>query len=166
MDTDIAIQSDRLNLLWNNINDMLVCRKTHDPFNRNFVGFDWLSNYGIKFYWATIFYFKKTEETKIFFNLCQHIKENYNWYAFVNDFGTKYIRNDYIWSIALNHLGNINEIPFTIAYTLDQDDIISMTDNFVTVFNNDKLIKVEGIDFHLMNKFSLLEKVKEELHYE
>jgi len=169
IDTDIAIQSDRLNTLWNHQDDMLVCRQSNDLFGRKFVGFDYLSNYGIKFYWATICYFKKTYTTKTFFDTCLRIKQNYNWYSYVYDITSNYIRNDHIWSIALHELGGsansnwVSDIPFNLYYTLDKDNIVSMTDNSVIAFGNDKLAKIADSDLHVMNKFSLLDKIQREL---
>jgi hypothetical protein len=169
IDTDIVIQSDRMNLVWNNENDLLVCRNSNHVFDKKFVGFDWLSNYGIKFFWATEFYFKKTAVSRLFFDQCLEIKEKYNWYAFAFDLTASYIRNDHIWSIALHQLGGksnsswATELPYNLFYSLDTDNIISMDQDSVTLFCENKLSKVKGTDVHLMNKFDLLAHVQEEL---
>ena len=172
IDTDIVIQSDRLNIVWNNAEDILVCRNSNDVFGRKFVGFDYMSNYGIQFFWATEFYFKKNETSKVFFDTCNRIKQNYNWYAHVYDITTKYIRNDHVWSIALHELGGkanskwAAELPFNLYFSIDSDSIISMDNDTVVLHGNNKIRKVQGCDVHAMNKQSLIEHVKKELGYE
>lgn len=169
IDTDIVIQSDRLNTLWNNNEDLLVCRNSTDVFERKFVGFDYLSNYGIHFCWATIFYFKKNETTQIFFNTCKRIKEMYNWFSFVYDLGGGYIRNDHVWSIALHELGGAEankwalDIPIHLPYTLDRDTLVNMTDDYITVLGDNSLRQLKNIDTHVMNKYTLIEHIKKEL---
>ena len=169
IDTDIAIQSDRLNTLWNHQEDLLVCKYSSDLLGRTFTGFDFLSNYGVEFYWATVCYFKKNDNTQTFFNNCLRIKEKYSWYAHVYDITTSYIRNDHIWSISLHELGGsanstwVSKIPFNLYYTLDTDQIASMSGDAVTVFNKENIAKIKGSDLHIMNKFDLLDRVRDEL---
>jgi hypothetical protein len=57
----------------------------------------------------------------------------------------------------------VSDIPFNLYYTLDKDNIVSMTDNSVIAFGNDKLAKIADSDLHVMNKFSLLDKIQREL---
>jgi hypothetical protein len=141
-------------------------------FGRKFVGFDNISNYGIKFFWATEFYFKKNEQSKVFFDTCLRIKQQYNWYAHIYDITAKYMRNDHIWSIALHELGGrtnsnwVTELPFNLYFSIDSDSIISMDNDTVILHGNNKIRKVQGCDLHAMNKQSLIEHVKKELGYE
>lgn len=163
-DTDIIIQSDRLNLLFGSDQDLMVCKNSSDSFQRRHIAFEKLSTYGIDFYWATVFYFRKSEETKTFFATCQKIKSMYNWYAHVYDVNAGYIRNDHVWSIALHELNHpCGIIPFNLYYTLDTDRIVSLNDNETVVSNNKYLAKVSNSDLHAMNKFDLLELVKKVL---
>jgi hypothetical protein len=172
IDTDIVIQSNRLNLAWGNTEDILVCKNSNDIFARKFVGFDYISNYGIKFFWATEFYFKKNKISKAFFDTCNRIKQNYNWYAHVYDITTKYIRNDHVWSMALHELGGQSNsewatcLPFNLYYSIDKDNIVSMGEDYIILHNHDKIRRVQGCDVHAMNKLSLLQHVNKELGYE
>lgn len=163
-DTDIIIQSDRLNLLYNTDQDLLVCKRSNDVFQRRFPAFETLSSYSVDFYWATVFYFKKTPATKIFFDTCQRIKSMYNWYAHVYDVSAGYIRNDHIWSMALHELNHpCGIIPFNLYFCIDTDNIVSMKDAETVIFNQNNVAKVINSDLHAMNKFDLLEMVKKEL---
>ena len=169
IDTDIIIQSTSLNLLWNSEEDLLVCNKCKDIFARSVAGFDYLSEYGIKFYWATIFYFRKNLISKLFFDKCKQIKQQYRWYSFLHDLRSPFIRNDYIWSIALHELGGTansmwaKTIPYTLHYLLEQDQLIKLEKDNVVAFSSDKLAKLENLDIHAMNKLSLMSFVEQEV---
>ena len=163
-DTDIVIQSDRLNVLFGSEQDLMVCKHSADTFQRKFSAFEKLSTYGIDFYWATIFYFRKSTATKVFFNTCQRIKDMYNWYAHIYDVNAGYIRNDHVWSMSLHELNYpCGIIPFNLYYILDTDNVVDLKDNEVVVSNKKYLAKIANSDIHAMNKFDLLELVKKEI---
>jgi hypothetical protein len=166
IDTDIAVQSDRLNLVWNSQEDYLICSHSKDVFERSFPSFNYVNDYGgIKFQWATLFYFKKNQRSKIFFDLCQQIKSNYKNY--IKEYGLKdrYLRNDHVWSIAVHQLGAV-AIPVNLWFITDADQIIKMTDDTVVVSTTDRVAKIHGQDVHLMNKFNLITHVKKEMGYD
>jgi hypothetical protein len=158
IDTDIAIQSDRLNIVWNNAEDYLVCRNCKDLLDRNWSALKYVHNTGIEFYWATLFYFKKNPASKRFFDLCAYIKDNYTDY--IKEYGIRdsYLRNDHVWSIAVHELGG-KAIPTSLWYSIDKDTISNMNQDAVVVNG----VKVQGQDVHIMNKFSLMEYAKKEL---
>jgi hypothetical protein len=158
IDTDIAIQSDRLNLVWNNVEDYLVCGKCSDVFNRKWTALEYVHQMGIKFYWATLFYFKKTPQARQFIERCRHIQENYQEYIARHGIRDEYLRNDHVWSIAINQLGGV-EIPTTLWFSIQDDPIVQMTEDTV-IFEQ---AKIQGQDVHIMHKFSLMEHVKREL---
>ena len=167
IDTDILIQSNRLNLLWNNEQDILVCKNSLDIFQRRYTAFEKLSNYGIDFYWATVFYFKKNRTAEIFFQTLQKISSMYNWYAHAYDIDTNYKRNDFIWSIALNELNYPGAvIPFNLFHCLDTDQLVNLSGNTATFHNKKDLVKIADSDVHVMNKFDLIKFVKKELQCE
>lgn len=165
IDTDIIIQSSNLNLLWGS-NSLTVCKQSTHLFGNKYSVFEYLSDYGINFYWATIFYFKKDDESKLFFETCKRIRSQYTWYAFVYEVSPSYIRNDYVWSIALHELGlvDVNVVPYNLPFVLDKDSVVKLSDKEVTVFSENRLCNLKNIDIHVMNKFSLIQFVKEELN--
>jgi hypothetical protein len=166
IDTDIAIQSDRLNTVWGSQEDYLICSNSKDVFGRQFPTFNYVNDYGgIKFQWATLFYFKKNQGSKLFFDLCQYIKTNYKEY--VKEYGLKdrYLRNDHVWSIAVHQLGGVS-IPVNLWFITDADQVITMTDDSVVVATTDYVAKIQGQDIHLMNKFNLIRHVKKEMGYD
>lgn len=159
IDTDIAIQSDRLNVIWNSSEDYLVCEHCTDVLGRDWPGLRYINPpYGIKFYWATLFYFKKNQHSKEFFDTCKHIKENYSKYNAEYKIRDQYLRNDHVWSVAIHKLG-ATSIPINLWYTIDKD-VVKMNNRAVVV---EDTIKIEEQDVHIMNKYSLIEHVKKEL---
>jgi hypothetical protein len=113
---------------------------------------------GIEFFWATLFYFKKNTVSKEFFDLCKHIKEHYTDYIKEYRIRDSYLRNDHVWSIAVNTLSG-TAMPTTLWYGLDTDSLTQLTHNTVVVGN----VKIQGQDVHVMDKFGLMKYVKQEL---
>jgi hypothetical protein len=175
MDTDILLQSDKLNLLWNSNADLLVSKDAYDVFDRTYPEFDYLKEHGIEFYWATEFYFKKCESSKLFFDTCKRIKDNYEWYAILYGMNNSPIRNDHVWSIALHELGGAQHgswaetIPRILRFSIDKDTILKINDGVTigTSYNGKSHVtQLTGQDVHLMNKIQLIEIIKKELGVE
>ena len=170
IDTDVVIQSSMLNKLWNIDNDLMVCDKSDDIINRPSDEFNFISTVGVKFFWATTFYFKKTDSTKIFFDMCKSVKETYSWYKNLFGITSSTVRNDYIWSIALHNLGGeagaewVDTIPWNIPYSPPNDKILKINENAVQIMSKDPLlVKVSNRDIHIMNKIALTELYRDEL---
>ena len=176
MDTDILLQTAKLNLLWNSNADLLVSKDAHDVFDRKYPEFVSLKEHGIDFYWATEFYFKKSDTAKLFFDTCKRVKDNYAWYAILYGMNSSPIRNDHVWSIALHELGGTQNgswaetIPRALRFSTDKDSILKIDSTGVTLGTSIKdktqVARVSGQDVHLMNKIQLLEVVKKELGVE
>ena len=167
IDTDIIIQSDQLNKLWGNNEDLVLCDKSFDIIDkRDRTGFDYLHEYTSKFYWATVFYFRLTPDTALFFEKCKEIQSQYHWYRETYNLQPGPIRNDFIWSIAVNELGISTTIPWTLLYSLPKDHILELTDTEIKILANDLLTKIKGVDLHVMNKINLIELIKKELELE
>ena len=64
IDTDVVIQSSQLNKLWGNSQDLIVCDKSTSIFNERISEFEFINETSIKFFWATVFYFRKTDKSK------------------------------------------------------------------------------------------------------
>jgi hypothetical protein len=173
MDTDIAIMSDNLNIVWNSDEDLMVSKHTRDAFDRTWPEFQYLKDHGIEFYWATECYFKKSPTSELFFNTCKKIRNNYTWYSIVYGMPSSPIRNDHVWSIALHELGGeaganwCPTIPNTLVYSIDRDNLLKLTDISAVVGGivnqYPRVIKVEKQDLHIINKYDLIAAVKEEM---
>ena len=169
MDTDFVISNNILNNCFEQSKDFLIYNEaTHigalgkpEEFNR-------ISDTGIEFYWATVFFFRKTPITKAFFDLLDHIKENYYHYRSVYQFKTTVYRNDIAFSIAIHIMngyqhGNFaGRLPGKHYYAIDRDVLVNLNeDKFKVLVEKPNLlgqyypVNFVGSNLHVMNKFSL-----------
>ena len=123
---------------------------------------------GIDFIWATQFYFRKSDESRVFFETCKWIKQNYGWFARVYAFDPRLIRNDFIWSIAAHQLGGQANskwaacMPWSLYFTTDWGYVSELNldsvvlshwiDNVKDTFD---VCRIRTKDVHVMNKLSL-----------
>ena len=163
MDTDIVIQTSALSKLWGSSDDLIICESSTDLYGETTDEFKWVSERSIKFYWATVFFFRKTFETELFFKECNRVKQNYSWLSFVYELPSGPVRNDFVWSIVAHSFGNsIPTIPFNLLHSNFEDRIIDMTGDAVKFLTPKGLCKVKQ-DVHVFNKFDLIEQIKKEL---
>lgn len=163
MDTDIVIQTPTLSKLWNSAEDLIICDTSTDLYGETPEEFKWVSERSIKFYWATIFFFRKTPETELFFKECNRVKQNYSWLSFVYELPSGPVRNDFVWSIVAHSLDHsIPTIPFNLLHSNFEDRVIDMTANGVKFLTPNGLCKVKQ-DVHVFNKFDLMEQIKKEI---
>lgn len=169
IDSDYIINSDNLKLAFARGIDFQIYSKSMDLASwRNTEEFDRVNMYSIPFYWATAFIFQKNEITKSFFNLIAYIKSNWNYYRILYNIDSTLFRNDYAFSIAIHIMNKkgLNsfamELPGSMIYTKDKDLLVSSVDNKMQFLLEKKdypgeymLAKTQGLDIHVMNKFSL-----------
>ena len=176
IDVDYIVNSTTLNHCWNQPHDFLIYSKYCDLAQwRSSLEFDHVSEYSIPFYWATVFFFRKTDVNKQFFDLITHIKLNWVYYKFVYQIQSTNFRNDYAYSIAIHMMNGFtngtfaNQLPSKMFYTLDTDFLIDIDGNtmkFLVEKQNTSgeytALKTSGLDVHVMNKYSLLRCVNNE----
>jgi hypothetical protein len=167
IDSDFLIFSNRLSEYWNVDCDLLIGESIKDIYDNNRTGYHdrYISDVGIKLYWATTVMFTKNEKTKIFFDLVTHIKNNYQYYADTYRFDSKQFRNDIAFSVAkhvLNGFEQNNTEDLPPVLTLLDKDILYSVDKKLTVLVSPKLdsnfcaAAISGIDIHVMNKQSII----------
>ena len=169
LDTDVILCNSDLKYAFDNLHDFQIYKNCTDLTTwRKHSEFDYINDKGISFYWATVFCFKKTKETKLFFDLLKTIKENWSHYSQVFDLGSRNFRNDHIFSIAIHIMNGFTEgnwamnLPGTLYYTLDRD-ILHKINKSKLVFLLEKeniqdeyiLSSTKDMNVHVMNKFSL-----------
>jgi hypothetical protein len=145
--------------------DYVIC---NDSFKHAFDSND----AGIPFYWATCFCFTKTSETKIFFDLLQHLVNNWKHYEQVYNLGSRNFRNDHVFSIAIHMMNGFTDgnwaktLPGQMFYTLDKDIVKTIKDNSLTFLLEKEnctgeyiLASTKDCNVHVMNKFSLGELI-------
>jgi hypothetical protein len=169
IDSDYIISSSILKNAFEREYDIQIYKNSFDLAGwRNSVEFDRINQYSIPFYWATVFFFRKTPITKTFFDLITYIKENWLYFRMLYNIDSTLYRNDFAFSIAIHIMngktnGNfVVELPGTMTYCTDRDILIKLNDGKMQFLleKKDRLgeyiaAKTTGIDVHVMNKVSL-----------
>ena len=169
LDTDIIICDNTYLECFNQPNELLIYKDAYDlSQQRDYSEFNKVSDAGIEFYWATCVYFIKSQANEIFFNLLQHIHENWSFYNRTYQLNRRVFRNDHAFSIAIHIMNGhtvgdfANPMPGKLFYTSDKDLLVDINGDallFLCENNNDRSnympIKTKGMTVHVMNKFSL-----------
>ncbi len=91
IDCDYFVMSNTLDQVWGSENDFMINCQYRDVAGRHGGNVSYIDDFSIPMYWATVFYFKKSEYTENLFSLIEHIKDNYKYYYFLyNCTGTLY----------------------------------------------------------------------------
>ena len=169
MDTDFVISNDLLNKCFDQSLDFLIYdTATHLGTYTDSSEFKTISDTSIKFYWATVFFFRKSSANKIFFDLIKHIQDNYLHYRSVYQFKSNIYRNDFAFSIAIHIMNGYQQgsfagkLPGKHFYCIDKDVLHSIKDDeFIVMVEKTNrlgeyiLTRIKGSNLHVMNKFSL-----------
>lgn len=178
LDTDYLILNKNLEVCFSQSNDFLIYDDAYDLCTfRDHTEFSYLSDAGIKFYWATAVFFRKTNENKIFFDLLQHIQDNWQHYRSMYQIKTTIFRNDHLFSIAIHIMNGYKKgtfarpLPGKLFYTSDRDICWQIRNNSVIFllqkenYNGEyTLVNWKEHNIHVMNKFSLNRCIDEYLH--
>ena len=167
LDIDYVINSDFLLKCFDINSDFLIFKDSCDLAGwRGSKEFQYVNQFSIPFYWATVFCFKKTEKNKLFFNLIKHIKNNWDYYQILYQIVEPNFRNDYAFSIAIHIFGEQfkTNYPGKLYYVTDRDFLL-LIDGNSSVFLVEKAAchneyipaRVNNLDVHVMNKYSLIE---------
>lgn len=172
LDVDYIVNSPMLNYCWDQPNEFLIYKDSFD-LSQCRISPKYISELGPKFYWATVFYFKKTESVKSLFSIVEHIRDNWEYYKFLYQIDSFLFRNDFAFSIAIHMLNGFTEgdfakaLPGKLYYTLDRDYFVKQKDrSFYFLVQNETgnhiPLKMSNVDIHIMNKYSLIRTVTNE----
>ena len=182
MDTDFLIGDNQLLnafdtnedfLIYRSITDLNMDRPDEHRFNK-------ISDRSIDMYWATVFYFKKTNFMKSFFDLIEHIKQNWKFYRLIYQIPSNHYRNDFAFSIAIHIFNGFErtswpkKMPGRLWFTSDRDVLLSIKDGETYNFLLDKkdwpghyhVGSIKNASIHVLNKFSLDRAITKELENE
>jgi hypothetical protein len=178
MDTDFIVGNKLLLNAFDTDEDFLIYRHVEDLNQDRPDGheFNKISDRSVDMYWATVFYFKKTEFMKSFFDLLDHIKENWHFYRLIYQIPFKLFRNDYTFSIAIHMLNGFQRtswpktLPGKLWFTTDADVLLKMNDESYSFLLDKKgwvghytAGFIKDANIHIMNKFSLNRAIDEAL---
>jgi len=177
LDSDIVIADTTFLECFNQQSDFLIYKSAYDLANfRDYSEFTHISDTSVPFYWATCVFFRKTPENKIFFDLIQHIKENWQHYNSVFQLNRTVYRNDHAFSIAIHIMNGRQEgsfagkMPGKLFYTTDKDILCDVQgESFLFLVEKENHlgeytpIRFKDNTVHVMNKFSLNRFIDKEL---
>ena len=169
LDTDYIICNSLLKSCFDSEDEFMIYKDSADVAQvRNEHEFKYISDTSVPFYWATCVYFKKSNLNKVYFDLLQHVEDEWDHYRRVYQITSSLFRNDFAFSIAVHimngfELGNFaSQLPGKHYYTIDKDILWSLIDDemLFLVEKKDYLgeyhaIRTKGQSVHVMNKFSL-----------
>lgn len=167
IDSDYLIFTDMLSHYWEVEQDLLIAESMNDirDDKKGFLD-TWISDVGIEMLWATSVMFTKNNYTKVFFDLVDYIRENYNYYSDIYRYDTKTYRNDIAFSISNHILEGFqkaqNNLP-AILTVFDKDELYSVEENSLKFLirdfsteDNFFAVSLRDQDVHVMNKQSLI----------
>ena len=166
IDSDYFIMNDILDQVWNSDNDVMINSKYRDISGRHQENIEYIDNFSIPMYWATVFYFKKSDFAENLFTLIIHIKHNYKYYYYLYNCSGNLYRNDFAFSMALHILNgsvafDVSSLPIEyLNNSFDLDDIFRINaHNDVIMYCADAeqvsshiLSRFKDMDLHIMNK--------------
>jgi hypothetical protein len=166
IDSDYFIMNDVLDQVWGSENDIMINSKFRDIADRHKVNIEYIDNFSIPMFWATIVYFKKSEYAENLFTLVNHIKYNYKYYYYLYNCSGNLYRNDFAFSMALHILngGVAFEVPALpidyLSNSFDLDDIFRINSHEDIIMycadaeqiSNHLLSRFTKTDIHIMNK--------------
>lgn len=167
IDSDFLIFSNHLNEYWEVDQDVIIGTAINDIYDQKRLGYHdrYVSDTGIKLYWATTVMFTKNQNSKFFFDTVEYVKNNYKFYADLYRFDSRQYRNDISFSVA-KHIFNgfetidQKELP-PVLTALDRDVLEKIENQKLTFLINYKLddnfcaAALSNLDIHIMNKQSI-----------
>lgn len=125
---------------------------------------------GVKMWWSTVVYWQQDTQARLFFDLWEHIKDNYEFYKFTYKFPGSLFRTDYAVSIASHLLAGQTGEEWAdrichqpMRYMDGKDDLSAVDENGWLFLSNDRhenwknlAVRINNENVHFMNKRGLL----------
>jgi len=120
-----------------------------------------MGSISVPYMWATVVLFKKTQRSKMLFDLVGKIQRNYTYYRKLYNIREGNFRNDYAFTIAnliLNgHTDNVKSNIIWPMLTLDKKiNQLELKDNFIIIREQDGANIVANQNIHIIDKQYLL----------
>lgn len=168
IDTDLIVSDNNFLNCFKQTSNLMMYSKSFELSGwRDTREFEFITDIGPKFYWATAVFFRKSKENKIFFDLVKHVQENWVHYRKIYQIVSPVFRNDFTFSIAAHIMNGystndfVKEMPGTLYFTTDRDELIELNeDKFLFLLEKENQnerfpCKIKGKTVHVMNKYSL-----------
>ena len=168
LDADYFIQNNTLDLVWGSIPPILMNTDYRSIYGPTYKGSEpYIGKWGPYMYWATAMYFRKDPQVKVLFDVAKHVEEYYDFYRSSYNLPGKMLRNDYVFSIAIELTGgNVFPLPVNkILNAYETDEILNVKKGSITFLCDRKHanclypVKVNNLNVHIMNKLDLNDKL-------
>ncbi len=169
IDADYIFQNNKTNSVWDSKIPIRINKDIIHLTNRK-SDYEMVGNFTIPMYWATLVYFDRSNFSKQFFDLINHIQENYEFYCVLYQIHDYKYRNDHSFSIALHMMNGFRipgpeyELPFRYIMTSRKDIIhqLNVGSTRFLVWTEDwkapwHYLNLKDISYHCLNKKTLLE---------
>ena len=112
--------------------------------------------YSLPYVWATVFAFRKTPKSQLFFDLVRRIEANYHYYKELFNVESRSYRNDYAFAMAdiiINGFSvSNNSIPGPMLNILQPIESITVQNNQVVIKDKHSAYVVPRMNMHVMSK--------------
>ncbi len=172
LDSDFLVLSKNLGEYWDIDKSLIIGHSMNDIRGDRVGELDKnVSETGVHMYWATTVMFTKNSETKLFFDLVEHIKSNYKYYSDLYRFNPLQFRNDIAFSVAKHILDGYDKTDTLclppITTVIDRDILCDVENTKLTFLVNDAVnqekyiaVSTKDRDVHIMNKQSIIRNSK------
>jgi hypothetical protein len=110
----------------------------------------------LPYVWATVFAFRKTKKSKMFFDLIGRIQRNYAYYCALFNVEQRNFRNDYAFAMAdiiINGYSILNHsMPDNMLAVNQPITSIELTDNKFFIKDKEKSYVTPVMNLHIMSK--------------
>jgi len=122
---------------------------------------DQMGPISLQYKWATAILFRKTNKTKMLFDLVGRIQHNYEYYLNLYHIRYNSFRNDYAFTIADNILNGYDQntvrgIPWPMLTFTEVIKSMTYSNNLITVKEKDRAYVIPKQNIHIMDKEYLL----------
>jgi hypothetical protein len=155
LDADYLVLDNSLNILFATDFDYRLMHHNSTPAGPSY---EMMGETSLPFVWATVVLFRKTEKSRLFFNLVGRIQRNYSYYRALYNIREGNYRNDYAFAIAntiINGytLDESQGIPWRMFTIEDKIVDARITGNsHIRVYHEDKAIVIPFQNTHIMDK--------------
>lgn len=153
IDVDYLIVDNNLNKIFETEWDYLLARNSHSLTS------SWPTSMGensLPYVWATVFAFRKTKKSKIYFELIGRIQRNYAYYCALFNVDGRNYRNDYAFAIADIIINGYTiekkSIPGSILAVDQSIQSIDIINNHIVVKDKIKSYVLPRTNLHVMSK--------------
>jgi len=163
IDSDVLIMNDQYGNYWDVDEDFLICESMINLSSIELAADEQrVSDKSLRLSWATAVMFTKNSYTKMIFDTVTYVQNEYRYISDVYEFPMRHFRNDIAFSVS-NHIVNgfqqsDNFLP-PMLWASSKDSLLEVDGSLYFSVDNDGtkgIVKVSGVNLHIMNKSDIL----------